>query len=147
MSGRRAGATLLVALATLAAVAIALIGTFLYAWDCESGDGGVPHAAEDSPQATVCETTGSGFGALAICGLLTAATAALAAWVARRHAAGRARTLLLVAAALAVPLAPFVALALLNSPSNECTGEKLAAYEAWVEAGSSGDPPYVCQSY
>jgi len=145
---RRRTVVVLFAVAILAAAAVTLIGALLFGLDCEDGDGGVPFVARDSPQAGVCASTASGLGALAICALTAAAMALLAVKVGRRYTAERSGLLLLLASALAVPLAPLVALALLNAPSNECSGEKLDAYEAWVQGGGGPEAaPYECASY
>ncbi|HEX6115908.1 MAG TPA: hypothetical protein VFY99_02330 [Solirubrobacterales bacterium] len=138
---------------TLAAVAgavgglIAIVGGFLTSWNCSSGDGGVPYVSPRSPQADVCSATGDGL-LLIVLGIAAAAGIAVAAYhVGRAWIAGGRPAIPFVALVVGAVVAPIAILWVANLPSNECTGEDAAAYDAWVEAGGRGDAPVDCATY
>ena len=140
----------MIAFACVAGVAgglVALVGGFLQIWHCSSGDGGYPYVSPESPQADVCSATGDGvllivLGVAAAAGLAVAAVHLGRAWI-----AGSRSPLAFVALTVAAALAPIVLIWAANLPSDECTGEKAEAFEAWSEAGGGGDPPFDCVTY
>ncbi len=137
----------LVALAGLAGGATIVFGGFIFVLHCSSGDGGEPYVARDSAQADVCGATGDGLlvvviAIVALIALLVAAYTAGRAWVAGEASPLRIGALVLIAA-----ISPIALITLANSPSDECGAEDLAAYEAWLDEGSRGDPPADCASY
>jgi hypothetical protein len=134
-------------LAGLIAALMTVGATFLYSLGCTSGDGGVPYTAEDSLQKDVCEVTGNGFAVLVLSALVAVAAGMLAGSRGRKWRDGSATPLPFVGSVILTALSPLVVLWVAELPSDRCTGEKLAAYERWTEAGSSGEPPYRCQAY
>jgi hypothetical protein len=145
---RRQGTVIALAIVTgIAGGLIAIVAGFLTVWNCSSGDGGAPFVAPDSPQAGVCSATGDGvlLVVLALAAAVGAAVAAYfagAAWI-RGARPGPAFAGLL---ALAV-LAPIGLIWVANLPSDDCTGESAAAYDAWIQNGMRGEPPSDCETY
>jgi len=139
-----------VTLAALAGVAgglIAIIGGFLTAWHCSSGDGGVPFVSPESQQADVCSWTGDGIG-LIVLGIAAASGLAVAAYrLGRGWIAGARSPLAFAALTLAAALAPIALIWAANLPSDECTDETAQAYDAWAESGARGEPPADCATY
>jgi len=139
-----------IALASVAGVIgglVALVGGFLMAWNCSSGDGGVPYVSRNSPQADVCSATSDGLllialGVVAAIGLAIAAVHAGRAWI-----SGSRQIPLFVVLMAGAALAPVAILWIANAPSNTCTGEDKEAYDAWVEAGGRGNAPVDCAVY
>jgi hypothetical protein len=134
-------------LAGLIAASMTVGATFLYSLGCTSGDGGAPYTAEDSPQKDVCELTGNGFAVLGLSVLVSVATGLLAASRGRRWRVSSATPFPFLGLAILTALSPFAVLWVAELPSDGCTGEKLAAYERWTQAGGSGEPPHRCQKY
>lgn len=139
-----------VTLAALAGVAgglIAIIGGFLTAWHCSSGDGGVPFVSPESPQADVCSWTGDGLGLVVLAIAAAAGIAVAAHRLGRAWIAGKRPAIVFAALAIGAVVAPIAILWIANSPSDECTGETAEAYEAWLDGGARGDPPADCATY
>jgi hypothetical protein len=141
---------LVIMLAAIGGVAgglLALIGGFITAYNCSSGDGGVPYVSPESPQSGVCSATGDGL-ILVVLGIAAAAGIAVAAYyVGRAWLRGSKPVILFLALVAGTVVAPIAILWIANAPSNGCTGEKEEAYEAWVDDGGRGEPPYDCQIY
>jgi hypothetical protein len=137
----------LLVLAGLIAAVMTIGATFLYSLGCTSGDGGAPYTAEDSLQKDVCELTGNGFAVLVLSALMAVGAGMLAASRGRRWRDGGTNPLPFVGLVILTALSPLVVLWVAELPSDRCTGEKLAAYEQWSEAGGAGEPPYRCQAY
>ena len=137
----------LVSLAGVAGGFIGLVGGFISATNCSSGDGGVPYVSPESPQSGVCSATGDGLF-LIVLGIAAAAGIAVAAYHAGRSwLHGSRPAILFVALVAGAVVAPLAILWIANAPDNGCTGEKEEAYDAWVEEGARGEPPYDCQIY
>jgi hypothetical protein len=137
----------LLVLAGLAAAVTVLGSTFLHNLGCTSGDGGVPYTAQDSPQKDLCELTGNGLGVFGLSTVAAVGVGMLAARSGRHWRDGDATPLPFIGLAVLTALSPLAFLWLGDLPSDGCTGEKLAAYEEWAQADSSGEPPYRCQKY
>jgi hypothetical protein len=139
----------------VAAYMVAVIAAFgLAVWlsvhwygDCHanSSTGRATTYAEDSPRGTLCHAGHGGVGLLVPAGWLVGlglATLALARWGGTRLR--RSLLALLFLAPLVLPVAAYGAL---DRSSQDCTGHKLAAYRAWVDAGSKGKAPYDCRKF
>jgi hypothetical protein len=140
-------ATLFVVLGGLTGAGATVVIGFLFAWNCSSGDGGVPFVAHDSPQTDLCGATGDGLLVAGVCLVAVAALAAAAysegrAWVQRRRSPWRFVALVIVVATI-----PVVLFLLASLPSSECNAEDQAAYEEWMAEGARGDPPAECARY
>lgn len=140
-------AIVLLVLAGLIAAVLVVGGTFVYSLGCTSGDGGAPYTAADSPQKDLCELTGNGFAVFGLSTVVAVGAGALAARHAGRWRDHATTPLPFIGLAILTALSPLVVVWAADLPSDGCTGEKLAAYERWQQAGSSGDPPYRCQTY
>jgi hypothetical protein len=131
--------------AVVAGFALTVWLTAAWFGDCDGTSREQAHVADASLRAGLCES-GHGVAGLLVPGGwvlgLVLATFALARW-----GGGRARALVL-ALLFVTPLAlPAAAYAGLGLSGTACTGDKLEAYQAWVDDGSRGEPPYACRTF
>lgn len=125
----------------------ALAAVLVTGWysDCDEGRRVSPFVAGDSLRGSLCGSGTLGAGLLIPVGWvvgLVLATVALARW-----GGGRLRVALLAllfVAPLALPPAAYVGL---RSSSTTCSSDKQRDYEAWVDEGSKGRPPYDCRTF
>jgi hypothetical protein len=115
--------------------------------DChaDSSTGRVSTYAGDSMRGTLCDSGHGVAGVLVPMGWLVGlgfATLALARWGGSRLGA-----LVLALLLLAPVVLPSAAYGALSRSSKDCTGQKLEAYRAWVDAGSKGSAPYDCREF
>jgi hypothetical protein len=127
----------------------ALMVWFTVQWygDCHanSSTGRASSYAGASMRGTLCSSAHGGAGLLIPAAWLAGlglATLALARW-----GGSRLTALVLAALFLAPVLLPPAAYAALNLSSKDCTGQQLADYRAWVDAGSKGRAPYDCRQF
>jgi hypothetical protein len=132
-------------LAVLAGFAVAVWLLLSWAASCPSSGGEDIEVAGDSMRASLC---GNAHGSAAlliplgwVVGLVLA-TAALVRW-----GGGVRGTVLLVVLFLSPSLLPAAAYAGLSRSGTTCTGDDLAAYREWVDAGSKGQPPHDCRTF
>jgi hypothetical protein len=145
-SRRTAAFTVALLVMVLAAgLLVALLLLLVQELDCFDGDGGSPYVADDSPRAALCRTGGGLVGVLIPAGWLAGLVLAVVGvlrWVRRRS--GTVVLVLALAAPLALPGLVFLGL---TRPSASCTGDKQAAYRAWLDGGADGPAPYDCEKY
>jgi hypothetical protein len=121
--------------------------TVRWYYDCNanSSTGRASSYAGDSLRGTLCESGHGGAGLLIPAAWLAGlglATLALARW----GGSGLEAVVLAVLFVAPVVLPP-VAYGALNHSGKDCTGQKLADYRAWVDAGSKASPPYDCREF
>jgi hypothetical protein len=137
----------------VAAFMLAVVGGFALAvwltagWfgDCDRTSREKAHVADDSLRATLCESGHGAAGLLVPGGWvlgLVLATIALLRW-----GGSRLRALVLAVLLLTPVALPAAAYAGLGRSSTGCTEDKLEKFEAWVDAGSRGAPPYDCRTF
>jgi len=129
----------------VAGFAVAVVCTAGWYAECDDGRHTSPFTADDSLRGTLCDS-GHGAAGLVIPGGwllgLVLATFALVRW-----GAGGVRAVVLAALFLAPLALPPAAYAALRSSGTTCTGDKLEAYQEWVDAGGKGTAPYECRTF
>jgi hypothetical protein len=131
----------------IAGFALAVWCTVHWYSDCHanSSTGRASTYAGDSARGTLCSSGHQAAGLLMPLGWILGvalATLALARW-----GGSRLRAVLLSILFLAPVALPAAAYAGLDSSGKDCTGQKLADYRAWVDAGSKGSAPYDCRKF
>lgn len=134
-------------LTVIAGFALAVWFTVAWFSNCEDSGktGRASSYAGDSMRDTLCHSGHGAAGLLVPGGWvlgLGLATLALLRW-----GGGRWRALLLSVFLVAPAVLPAAAYAGLGRSGTECTGDRLAAYRAWVDDGGEGAPPYDCRTY
>jgi hypothetical protein len=115
--------------------------------DCnaDSSTGRASSYAGDSMRGTLCGSAHGVAGLLVPAAWLAGlglATLALARW-----GGSRLKAFVLAILFLAPVVLPPATYAALTRSSKECTGQKLEAYRAWVDAGSKGRAPFDCREF
>jgi hypothetical protein len=132
-------------IAVIAGFVGAVLLSVLWFATCHDNHPGSVYVAGDSRRAMVCE---SGHG---VAGLLVAAGwvagFALATYALVRWRRGRVARLLLSGLLVAPMALPVLAFGGLSLTSTECPGEKVRAYQEWVDQGSKGSPPFECRTF
>jgi hypothetical protein len=134
-------------LLVIAGFALAVWFTVHWYGDCHanSSTGRASTYAGDSTRGTLCSSGHGAAGLLVPIGWIVGvglATFALARW-----GGSRPRAVLLSLLFVAPVAFPAVAYAGLDTSEKDCTGQKLEAYRAWVDAGSKGSAPYDCRTF
>lgn len=130
-------------LVIVAGFAVATWGLIGWWSGCENR--GLSGAAGDSTRVQLCRSAGGAVALVVPAGWvlgLVLATLALVRWE-----GGVRATVLLVVAFLAPVVLPAAAYAGFERSSTSCSEEDLAAYRAWVDEGSSGQPPSDCRTF